>query len=365
MCSIFLLKLLGCCNLKARLKVAHMPSASKIQFPEPNHWPDVVRSLGKFARNVFVAMPCAGIDGCGSALRAMGVQFRANNIMDIEGRYAPYLTKHLGQKVHAHKIHGDVTQLNFGEVERPVDTLCSGPPCPPWAGNGSHSGPMDERSDIFIAVLNLGIALIKCGDLQCLVLENARGILNKQKGPDCSFMDRLLQFLREHVREFDWNVCILNATDYSLSQQRCRVFLRGMRATIGSVPEPLPPFGERSLEEFLAKGLPSVDWSTLTKTMTENLKTGVTAMQTMLDKGEVNKDDILVFPLDRAENKVYKRKFTVNCCPTLTTVNKYLFVASMDLHLPEKKRRAFRFLHPSETCLGCVCGSWLFFNLIF
>eukprot|EP00435_Cladocopium_sp_Y103_P026564 s2101_g6.t1 len=40
-----------------------------------------------------------------------------------------------------------------------------------------------------------------------------------------------------------------------------------------------------------------------------------------------------------------------NVAPTLTTTNKYLFVASLDLDKEHSKRKFFRFLHPSERML--------------
>lgn len=333
----------------------NMPAQSTLKFPNPNDWKTMVEPLGKFPRKVYVAMPCVGIDGCGHALSHMGMKFEANNIMDIESRYEHYLTQHLHTKVHAHKTHGDITKLDFSQIERPVDVLCSGPPCPPWAGNGNHSGPMDVRSEVFIQVLKLTISLIKVDELQAVVLENVRGIMYTQKGHTHSFMEHMVRFLETEVPEFSWNVCILNATDYALAQQRCRVFLRGLRTSVGKVPGPLPPFGPKPLGEFLSKRVPSLDWSTLTKTMTKNLQDAVKALRAMLENGELQVGDLVIFPLDRAEGKVYKRRFTVNLCPTLTTTNKYLFICSMDLNLPEKERSFFRFIHESETCLIHVC----------
>ena len=120
---------------------------------------------------------------------------------------------------------------------------------------------------------------------------------------------------------------------------------------------------------FLSEKVPSLHWSTLTKTMTKNLQDAVKALRAMLDNGELKVGDIVIFPLDRAEGKVYKRRFTVNLCPTLTTTNKYLFLCSMDLNLPEKERSFFRFLHESETCLNtcllCCFFSFLFFSFLF
>ena len=346
----------------------NMPAHSKLNFPNPNDWKTMVEPLGKFPRKVYVSMPCVGIDGCGTALYHMGMNFQANNVMDLESRYAPYLTQHLGTTVHAHKTNGDITKLDITKVERPVDVLCSGPPCPPWAGNGLQAGPMDERSEVFLSVLRLAISLIKVDELQALILENVRGITFTQKGHTHSFMEHMVRFLEREVPEFNWDVCTLNASQYALAQQRCRVFLRGLRTSVGKVPEPLAPFGEKPLAAFLSEKVPSLDWSTLTKTMTKNLQDAVKALRAMLDNGELKVGDIVIFPLDRAEGKVYKRRFTVNLCPTLTTTNKYLFLCSMDLNLPEKERSFFRFLHESETCLNtcllCCFFSFLFFTLV-
>ena len=45
-----------------------------------------------------MSMPRVGIDGCGTALQAMGVEFKANNALDLEHRYGRYLEEHLQQR---------------------------------------------------------------------------------------------------------------------------------------------------------------------------------------------------------------------------------------------------------------------------
>ena len=261
-----------------------------------------------------------------------------------EGRV--YTTFMLGKKRRC-------SSLKFDKVERPVDFMVSGPPCPPWAGNGCKQGTDDTRSHVFLAVVKLAIALIKCGELKAIILENVRGICHKQKGHNTSFMGILLEFLRKEVAEFHWEVCQLQASDYLLPQQRCRVFLRGLRASIGQVPDPLPAFGHQELANILNPKLPSVDWKSLTPTMANNLKQGLEVLRGMLDDGKATATDIWVFPLDRAEGKVYKRSFTKNIVPTLTTANKYLFVVSMDLI-------SDFWIHPS---LFCTYSTFLMFSI--
>ncbi|CAK9082143.1 Modification methylase DsaV (M.DsaV) (Cytosine-specific methyltransferase DsaV), partial [Durusdinium trenchii] len=314
-------------------------------------WSRMAPDLGQFARPLHVSLPCVGIDGAGFALTALKVPWTSNNVFDLEKRYQTHLEKHLCTKqIHLGK---DINELELHHFERPVDLLVSGPPCPPWAGNGNHQGLRDQRADVFLAVVKLVISLVKVGELKACVLENVKGILSKPKGKEMSFMDYLVDYLRHHCPEFDWAVVTLKAQDYMLAQQRTRVFLRGMRTCFGMgiVPPPMATFGPRPLVEFLDFSLPSVDWSGLTATMTQNLKDSLEAMKTMLQTGEAKEDDILCFPLDRAEGKVYVRRFSKNIVPTLTTTNKYLFLASLDLSKKETDRRVFRFLNPKERML--------------
>eukprot|EP00438_Fugacium_kawagutii_P026420 Skav225685 [mRNA] locus=scaffold243:49652:50266:- [translate_table: standard] len=200
--------------------------------------------------------------------------------------------------------------------------------------------------------MKLGICLIKSGELKAMVVENVKGILNQQGG-NPSFMTSVINFLKANVPEFAWEVTTLKAEQYLLAQQRTRVFLRGIRVSISGhkVPEPLGFFGHKPLQDFLNPSLPSVDWESLTESMTTNLKDSVKALKEKKQTGEFKEEDIAVFALDRAEGKVYVRRFTKNIVPTLTTTNKYLFLASMDLHLKEEERKYFRFLTPEDSSL--------------
>ena len=333
-----------------RMAPNHSKATQKDVFPTPNDWSRLAPDLGQFKRPLNVSLPCVGIDGAGFALMALKVPFSANNVYDLEKRYRQHLENHLTGVMH---LGEDITKVPLNNFDRPVDMLISGPPCPPWAGNGKHQGIDDTRADVFLAIMRLLLCLIKTGELKAAVVENVKGILSKPAGKKASFMDNILTFLRKEAAEFDWQVVVLQAQDFCLAQKRCRVFLRGIRRSVGSgtVPEPLEPFGKKMLRDFLNPKLPSVNWSGLTTTMNKNLKDGEKEMARMLKDGEVVGTDILIFPLDRAEGKVYVRRFSKNVAPTLTTTNKYLFVASLDLDKEHSKRKFFRFLHPSERML--------------
>lgn len=254
------------------------PQPSK--FPNPNDWKNHVPNLGSFPRDLRVSLPCVGIDGAGFALKALSVPFRAVGVWDLEKRYKEHLETHLpGGNIYLGKA-GDVCNVDLTNIKRPVDMLVSGPPCPPWAGNGSHQGQWDPRADVFLHVMRLTICLIKTGELKAVILENVRGILNQQGG-NPSFMTSIINFLEANVGEFAWEVTTLKAEDYLLAQQRTRVFLRGVRVSIGGnkVPEPLNPFGHKPLQDFLNPRLPPVDWSSLTPTMVTNLKDAIAALK--------------------------------------------------------------------------------------
>ena len=68
-------------------------------------------------------------------------------------------------------------------------------------------------------------------------------------------------------------------------------------------------------EQFLDDRLPSVDWDTLTLCVKQNLSSGIKELKIMVAGGVLDVEDIIVFPLDRAPGKVYKRNFSKNSLP--------------------------------------------------
>ena len=333
-----------------RIRCFGLKMGSEVIVPEPNDWKTEFPQL-RLAQPIHIAMPCCGIDGAGWSLRAMGVPFTPNNVYDLETRYKEYWQGMVeeGSPLHFGKHDGDIVQVELSDLERPVHVLCSGPPCPPWAGNGNKKGVEDFRAKAFLAIVNIVASLAKCGELQAAVLENVQGILHRQGGEE-SFMSKLLRILQEEVREFLWQVDTLKAVDYKLAQDRTRVFLRGIRSKLcpsGAVPPPLPPFGHRVLTDFLAS-MPCVDRNKLTKCMAQNLKDSQEQLRKLLQEGRLEETDVVCFALDRADGKTYKRHISVNRTPTLTTSNSYLFVSDMKMGLPDQQRTHFRFLHPQE-----------------
>ena len=344
---------------QARQSVTTALEALRVTPPEPNDgWQRMLAGRSEFGlpRPLAVALPCAGIDAAGHAMKhlaALGLQFATNNVYDLEDRYRDHLEAHLGPHMapgsvlHLGSEDGNILDVSPAQIERPCDVLISGPPCPPWAGNGCKKGQEDARSHVFVKILQICILLIKCNELKMCVLENVKGVLHAQKG-QTSFMEKLVAVLSKEAPEFLWSYTVLSAEAYGLPQQRTRVFLRGLRACFGPIPDPWPGTGRRHLREFLTQGLACVDEESLTENMRRNLQAAETRLLKMVTEGKVERADIIVLPLDRSEDGVFNVHVCINVTPTLLTGNRYLFCMSCDIDKPRQHREFCRFLHPSE-----------------
>ena len=319
-----------------------------------NNWTSVAPKLRKFARPLRVTLPCAGIDGAGHALKAMGISFQGTNAYDLEEGYRAHLQKLMpGAELRLGKQEGDITMVPLEELERPVHAVFSGPPCPPWSSAGNRNGQLDERADVLVYVLRMVVALAAVGELQFAIIENVVGISQKEKGASESFLDKILRILEQSCPSFVWGFTKLSAPQYLLPQTRSRIFIRGLRKSLAEgspLPPCLPPFGERKLHEFLLPGLPPVEESQLTSQQRENLRSVDKDLKKWVGEKKVEAGSLVVVPLDRSDHGVYNRSQQVDKSPTLTCSNRYLFVASTaDLQEPDPSKRAFyRFLTENE-----------------
>ena len=245
--------------------------------PKPPAWGSFCSEVPELGRKIWVAQCCSGVDA-GDAEHALGLQIEAVNVYDIEARYEDAMkelmllyhnsssTMHFGPK------QGDMCLVPLQNLVGDVHLLKGGPPCPPWAGNGSKKGQADARAHVFIQALRWLIFFLAKHGLVAVLLENVRGVLQCIDGMT-PFFELVLNMLRSLIPEFNWRHDTMQAEDYKLPQQRCRVLLRGLdkRCCPDMVPPPLPPFGSGDLRNFLALGLENTNLSKLTKGMKNNL----------------------------------------------------------------------------------------------
>ncbi len=117
---------------------------------------------------------------------------------------------HLGKEV------GNIMNVDLKDLDLPVDLLCAGPPCPPWAGQGCGRGALDRRADVFKQVVKWAVYLAKRGGLLAAVLENVIGC-NRGRSGQGSYMQRVQETLAVTVPEFSWEICTLRTDDYKLA----------------------------------------------------------------------------------------------------------------------------------------------------
>ena len=328
------------------------------KLPSTPDWSQYCPRIPDLGRRLRLASPCVGIHGSGYAMKALGIPTDSTHIYDLEAGYAGCLTEHLLSmgmdpvhiSLHLGQSFGDVLKVALSYLRAPIDFLISGPPCPPWAGQGIHGSLRDPKAKVFLRIIQWVVFFAKSCGLVGVVLENVIGIKQCIGGLEPT-INHFLRVLRKFVPEFDWVVDTLKLVDYACAQSRVRVLLRGMRTCIVKhVPQCMPSFGVRSLKDTLG-GFPNTLRSTLSSNHRDNLESMETTIRNMVKAGRLRHEDIVVISLDRASNKEYKQPLSINVAPTLTTHNAYLFVLSVGdvvLGTPDASRTFFRFIQPIE-----------------
>ncbi len=209
---------LGLCLASLREDVANCP-------PVPDFTPyfDQLPSLGRRLR---VACPCIGIDGCGHALQSMSVPADMVNCYDLQDGYRKALMQHLQEmgmetiELHLGENIGNLLNVRLQDLRKPIDMLISGPPCPPWAGQGKHQGCKDARAKVFMRVVQWLVFFIHSAGLIACILENVVGITHQTGDGHEPVIEKFLRVLRKYCPQFVWRVDVLGAVDYLLPQTR-------------------------------------------------------------------------------------------------------------------------------------------------
>ena len=298
-----------------------------------------------------ISIPCAGIVGTKAIFEAMGCAHEYVNVFDIEAAYEPVYRAMGLDHSSVGPIKGDVCRAALADIPL-SDILCAGPPCPPWAGNGQKASLQDDRSDVFVSIIKMVIHMIKADHLKICVLENVGGILKAINGKE-PLCDVVLRSLRESASEFIWDHVVLKLQDYNYPQERLRVFIRGMHKALCEwipPPSPSPPGIKRRLAQVLHPSLPHVPLKDMPASKRKNLRDLEYRLKVMMrtEPHKFEDDSVVVVSLDRRQESAWGQRITIDMAPTLTTSNVWLFVLSVDLHLPLEQRAFHRYLHPVE-----------------
>lgn len=128
-------------------------------------------------------------------------------------------------------IQKDIKELKISELEI-CDGIIGGPPCQSWSEAGNLKGIDDKRGQLFyeyIRILN-GIKP------KFFVAENVRGMLAKRH------KDAVKNIINEFENAgYNVQICVLNAKDYGVAQDRIRIFFIGFLKGLKVNFTPLKP----------------------------------------------------------------------------------------------------------------------------
>ena len=350
-------------------------------------------ALPTLPRPLRLALPCAGVDGAGHALRMMGIPAEPTHLYDLREHLRPALLRLHGEsaagRLHLGPTAGNILELDPSKMA-PVDGIVAGPPCPPWSAIGLRLGQDDGRAAVFSHVVEMIIEFGRRGAL-FFVLENVPGLLHRvggasrargagrpapartgsrpaaaragvqqsfdsapegdwaaagAEGRARSFLDDLLEEFAARAPFWKLHVWRLNACDFGLPQHRERVFLVGINQHLVPESHLLPPEGlgpPAPLDSFLSSALAARPrLSSLTPNLRWNLVHYEQLLRAHLERGS----GWAAISLDRNPARSFGGYARVDgLVPALRTQNQYLWVMRLGQgSAPETAR----LLHPME-----------------
>ncbi len=210
----------------------------------------------------------------------------------------------------------------------PVKLVIGGASCVPFSRAGCQNTWGDKRSDLFRCTLHAIVQQARRNDtvLEAFLLEQVLGFADKPPNKDASPLQEVVQYLKEELGE-GWSLSQwkMSTMMCGLPQARWRIYVGGRKASLFSTPAPRKSpekalFQLLTLDCILDRSLPS-DVHKLTDKMRDNLSR-YKAKHSSEPKGT-----LIVCGLSTAEGKVRAScSRSDGLVPTLTTVNRYLFV---------------------------------------
>lgn len=140
-----------------------------------------------------------------------------------------------------HLIEGDIRKIQEKNFPDDVDGIIGGPPCQSWSEAGSLKGIEDARGKLFYDY----IRILRKVKPKFFLAENVPGMLANRHS-------EAVQNIIKMFEESGYNVTLnlVNAADYSVPQDRKRVFYIGFRKNLEidfKFPEPVTPMPEDKL----------------------------------------------------------------------------------------------------------------------
>lgn len=156
----------------------------------------------------------AGCGGLDLGFEQAGFQVVWANDLDQSVRDT-YIRNHPNTKL----VLGDINNVRPEEIPD-CDGFIGGPPCQSWSVAGKQRGLNDERGRLFLTYIDF----IKAKKPKFFLIENVKGML------DTKFSDVFQDFInRLSSAGYDVKWKLLDAVNYSIPQNRERVFLIGFR----------------------------------------------------------------------------------------------------------------------------------------
>ena len=156
----------------------------------------------------------AGCGGLDLGFEQAGFQVVWANDLDQSVRDT-YIRNHPNTKL----VLGDINNVRPEEIPD-CDGFIGGPPCQSWSVAGKQRGLNDERGRLFLTYIDF----IKEKNPKFFLIENVKGML------DTKFSDVFQDFInRLSSAGYDVKWKLLDAVNYSIPQNRERVFLIGFR----------------------------------------------------------------------------------------------------------------------------------------
>lgn len=164
---------------------------------------------------------CAGAGGLSSGFINKGFCPLLLNDLDKHSCNTLRLN-HSTQNVNIHC--GSFTDIDFSKYSNKVDVFMGGVPCQSFSQAGKRKGLSDSRGNLMLEF----IKTINVLNPKVFLIENVKGLITHEKGDT---FDRIMCEIKNIGKyEIYWRV--LNANDYSVPQNRKRLFIIGIRNDI-------------------------------------------------------------------------------------------------------------------------------------